>query len=104
METQSTYKAWTEQINGRKVFVLHYDVTDNGQDNIMDPDTRKLEPIERTQTWVYFDLDWGTVLYGAGWQVSHLQNGKTIGSAPKLDKAIRMVRFHRTARRPEGCL
>jgi hypothetical protein len=87
-KTQGTYKAWTEQINGRKVFVLYYEVAVNGQGNIMDPDTRKLEPIERTQTWVYFDLDWGTVLYGAGWQVSHLQNGKTIGSAPKLDKAI----------------
>ena len=87
-KTQGTYKAWTEQIGGRKVFVLYYDVAVNGQGNIMDPDTRKLEPIERTQTWVYFDLDWGTVLYGAGWQVSHLQNGKIIGSAPKLDKTI----------------
>jgi hypothetical protein len=60
----------------------------NGQGNMMDPDTRKLEPIERSQAWIYFDIDWGTGLFEAGEQVYILQNGKTIGSAPAADKTI----------------
>ncbi len=87
-KTQGTYKAWAEQINGRKIFVLYYEVTGKDLGNVMDPDTRKLEPIEHAQTWLYIDLDWGTVLYETGWQVFLLQNGKTIGSAPAIDKMI----------------
>jgi hypothetical protein len=54
----------------------------------MDPDTRELEPIERSQTWVYFDIDWGTVLSEAENSIFILENGKIIGSAPAADKTI----------------
>jgi len=87
-KTQGTYKAWVEEIGGRKMFVLYYDIAVNGFGNVMDPDTRKLEAIDRNQNWVYFDLDWGTVLFEDGEQIFTLQNGKTIGSAPSPDKSI----------------
>ncbi|MGE5776194.1 MAG: LysM peptidoglycan-binding domain-containing protein, partial [Chloroflexota bacterium] len=87
-KTQGTYKAWTEEVGGRKVFVLYYELTGDGLGHVMDPETRKLEPIDRTQTWEYFDLNWGTVLSEVGERIFFLQNGKTIGSAPAADKKI----------------
>lgn len=87
-KTQGTYKAWTQEIGGRKVFVLYYELTGDGLGHVMDPETRKLEPIDRTQTWEYFDLEWGTILSEVGERIFFLQNGKTIGSAPSAEKTL----------------
>ena len=85
---EGIYKAWTEEIGNRRLFVLYYDVAVHGLEKAMDLDTHKLEPIDHTQRWVYFDLDWGTVLPEAGDEVFLLQNGRTVGSGPRADKTI----------------
>jgi hypothetical protein len=87
-QTKATFKGWTEQIGGRKFFVLYTNLELNGFGTVMDPATGKLEPIERQETWLYFDLDWGAVLEAASVQVFHLQNGGTLGAAPTPEKTI----------------
>jgi len=72
------YKAWVETIQGRKAFVLFYDIHYLAPKPItMDPDTRKFEVEDRSQQWNYFDLQTGANL-GYFYQVT-LENGKTFG-------------------------
>jgi hypothetical protein len=87
-KNKGTYKGWTEQIRGRKFFVLYTELEINGFGTVMDPATRKLEPIARQESWLYFDLNWGTVIEEASVQVFHLQNGGMIGAAPTPEKTV----------------
>jgi hypothetical protein len=87
-QTKGAYQGWTEEIRGRKFFVLYTSLEINGFGTVMDPATRKLEPIARQEVWLYFDLNWGAVIEEASAQVFHLQNGGTVGAAPTPEKTI----------------
>jgi hypothetical protein len=77
-EIDGDTRAWVETIAGRPVFVLSYDIRyPPPKPVVMDPDTRALEPEDRSVKWLYFDLETGSIL-GQYEQVM-LQNGKTFG-------------------------
>jgi hypothetical protein len=72
------YRLWVETIDIRPVLILSYDIRYSSPKPVtMDPDTRKLEPEDRSVKQLYFDLETGAIL-GQYEQVT-LENGKTFG-------------------------
>jgi len=88
------YRLWVEGIAGRRVLVLNYDIRYQPPKPVtMDPDTRALEPEDRSVKWQYFDLETGSIL-GQYEQVT-LQNGKTFGEPyQEGDPLPQGVRFY----------
>lgn len=80
-EMDGEYRLWVDEIAGRRVLVLFYDIRYQPPKPVtMDPDTRALEPEDRSVKWLYFDLETGSILGRLGqYEQVTLENGKTIG-------------------------
>lgn len=93
-EAGSTLQAWVETRVDRPVLVLYTDQVYSGmKPSTMDPDTRQLEPQDRSQTWTFFDLETGS--YAGAAYLAHLSNGKVFGEPyqPGGALAIETVRY-----------
>jgi hypothetical protein len=75
------YRLWVDEIAGRRVLVLFYDIRYQPPKPVtMNPDTRALEPEDRSVKWLYFDLETGSILGHLGqFEQVTLENGKTLG-------------------------
>jgi hypothetical protein len=95
-EFDGDYRLWVDEISGRRVLVLFYDIRYQPPRPVtMDPDTRALQPEDRSVKWLYFDLETGSIL-GQYEQVT-LQNGKTFGEPYQEGEPLPQgVRFYET--------
>lgn len=86
-------RAWTEARDGRMVLVVYDDVTyDDPKPTTMDPDTRRLEPMARSEAWEVFDL--GSGAYAGGANQVYLANGKIFGLPYGLETVLDMQTLH----------
>lgn len=77
-------QAWVENRAGQMVLVLYQDTTYvQFKPVTMDPDSQKLEQLDRSELWTFFDLQNGA--YAGGADQSYLTNGKTFGDAYTSD-------------------
>lgn len=86
-------RAWTERRDGRTVLVVYVDLTyDDPKPTTMDPDTRRLEQMARSESWQFFELDNGA--YAGGANQVYLVNGKVFGLPYSAETVLDMQTLH----------